>query len=207
MIACVVDCFCINLCILNTAQISHLIVFEAELSLLLIHSFKRWSIIWKRQCFNYLCHCHKIAFIMIFLLSWIEFVICWFWFFSLMRLNSSNCTLKSFWISQICLFVFKWMSVLMNESRSNFSFSSLDWNIKMTKQINMYAVFLNVISIFLSFNYFHINMILYLFICILSFEIWIWLFNEIKLFRNRVLSKMSDWLQFKLYMTLFINEW
>jgi hypothetical protein len=198
--------FCINLCILKTAQISHLIVFEAAFSLM-IHSFEKWSIIWERQCFNRLCHCHEVAFIMIFLLIWIEFVIYWFWFSLLMRLNSSNCASKRFWISQICLFVFRWMSVLMNESRSNSSFSSLDWNINVTKQIDMYAVFLNVISIFLFFSCFHINMISYFSIYIWSFEILIWSFDEIRSFRNRVLSKMSDWLQFESYMTLFINEW
>ncbi len=176
MIARADDCFCTNLCIWKTAQISHLIVFEAASSLV-IHSFEKWSMIWERQCSSRWCHCYEIAFIMRFLLDWTEFVVSSFllimmiWLSLLMRLYSSNCISKRFWTSQICLSVFKWMSVLMNESRSNSSFSSLNWDIKMTKQINMYVVFLNVISIFLSFNCSHISMISYFSICIWSSEI------------------------------------
>ncbi len=197
------DAFCTSLCILKTAQIWHLIVFEVALSLM-IHSFERWSIIWERQCSSRWCHCHEVAFIMILLLDWIEFVIIWF---LLMRVYSSNCIPKRLWISQTCMSVFRWMRVLVWESRSNFSFSSLFWDTKMTEQINMYVVSLNVISIFLPFNCSHIRLISYFFICMWSSEILIWTFDEIRSFKNRVLSKMSDWLQLESYMTLFIKKW
>ncbi len=119
------DCFCTNLCILKTAHVSHLIVFEAFDSLMTeILIFDSWSIIWDRQCSSLWCQVYEVIFIMIFLLNWIEFVI-----LSDTRLNFSNWISYLFWISHICLLVFIWINVLVYESRSNFWLASLLWDI------------------------------------------------------------------------------
>ncbi len=196
------DVFCTNLSILNTAHVWHLIVFDASLSSslrLMTYSFERWSITWERQDSSRWRHFHETAFIMIFLLSWTEFVISSSslfeirWSSLLMRVYSSNCIPKRFWISHTCMSVFRWMRILVWEARSNFSFSSLLWDTKMTEHVDMYDVSLNVISIFLLFNCSHTCMISYLFICIWSSEILIWSFNEIRLFRNRIFFE-DEWL-------------